>query len=1325
MRMRKGIRKIVSLVTAGIMAVSLLTVGGHNGVSEAAETMTYDSTSAVNFSTVFGRAVDYGVLADTYTQLKHTETNFAVKTYHKDIAENDDPDLCGEESLSFIIGAVTGTGNGLRFAKTYCDKEGTLYNMIFNIETTQEVKTQYENSSLLIDGDARGRATVEWKVASQTAINNNITQMIGKIQSSSKELWEKTATINIKTYETDNHITDWNHYNLDINKPEYKNAVVYVSVPTDSVFFKSMDITESINIIKDPSTIVVFNVQGEDIKLNKFGVTVDGTKVTSETNNGQSTAHNDDVDEYICQKVIWNFREAKKVTLDTVAGAFLVPDDNAVVTNKGGASCGWIATGGMVNGDAEWHYIYKNRSKHLNTDKNGQMHFAIFKRFTDSFENGFAEQKLKNVTSILIQPEEYTLEFYEADSNYNTTGSPTLVKNDDDSKITFPVLTFTDKGSGTYYYVIKEANANKVKDGIKNADGEIDIKLDVTVTDGIYGYKITSYQYLTQADKATNKSYKDNNEVELSGVEFSLGGFYNLVTNEANTDGSLKVIKNVAIMGAEPKSTYRIAVKNSAGKYVTSRTNDKAYSDTPVYFEVGVGTAKAITFSNLPAGNYQVEEDTDSANIPTYKLTSVTGVGEDVVVTAGTTPAEKVITNTYTKITPAKIKVKKVTNETGAPALAGATFVVSKDGKKVDEWTTVKSGTGIEHEITFDEPGTYVIHESVTPDGYVKADDVTINVELSGTTLVAKKDGSNITSTINIVNDKTIPDNIGSITINKSIVGDIDESKVTAGAKFTVTRTYTKDGAEKTEYLNPDGTFTATAAAIPLSSFDKIAGVYTKSFTKLEIAKNVNYTYKIEETGYEVTGYTATVKYPAGQSATLNTASVSKIFTVTDTYTENAKKGNLVLVKTIKGELTKEEKEGKLSFTVTGPGYEKTFHISDDPSKEGEALIPSGDTYKLTLNGLPVGTYTVKETTEAIDGKKVEVKYSIGVGTALAAGDTATVAVTNGTTKTVNFENNYTKEEPKESTGKGIIVIRKFFGGEALTKEQKDKITFTIAKDGKEVKTVTFKEALGVGDITVADLEVGDYTVTETQHDVTGLKAATVYKVVVPGKDDAEGTGAAATVAVGKDAISRVEFTNTYTKEEATTTQQVTTEVTTEATTAATTEATTQATTAATTESVSGTKKSTSKKATTEDDEDKGDGNLIITIYDEKTGDVVPGAKITVTSPSGKETKYTTNDDGQVTLKNIAAGEYKVTVTDVPEGYTVTENAEVSIQVVKNKTTKAQVRIDKDGEVSVSSKTTKSATKTGDTVPVVPIATAFIIAVLGLIILMFKRRENA
>ncbi|MBR1597379.1 MAG: carboxypeptidase regulatory-like domain-containing protein, partial [Lachnospiraceae bacterium] len=132
-----------------------------------------------------------------------------------------------------------------------------------------------------------------------------------------------------------------------------------------------------------------------------------------------------------------------------------------------------------------------------------------------------------------------------------------------------------------------------------------------------------------------------------------------------------------------------------------------------------------------------------------------------------------------------------------------------------------------------------------------------------------------------------------------------------------------------------------------------------------------------------------------------------------------------------------------------------------------------------------------------------------------------------------------------------------------------------------------------------------------------------------------------------------------------------------------------------------------------------------ITIYDEKTGDVVPGAKITVTSPSGKETKYTTNDDGQVTLKNIAAGEYKVTVTDVPEGYTVTENAEVSIQVVKNKTTKAQVRIDKDGEVSVSSKTTKSATKTGDTVPVVPIAAAFIIAVLGLVILMFKRRENA
>ena len=131
----------------------------------------------------------------------------------------------------------------------------------------------------------------------------------------------------------------------------------------------------------------------------------------------------------------------------------------------------------------------------------------------------------------------------------------------------------------------------------------------------------------------------------------------------------------------------------------------------------------------------------------------------------------------------------------------------------------------------------------------------------------------------------------------------------------------------------------------------------------------------------------------------------------------------------------------------------------------------------------------------------------------------------------------------------------------------------------------------------------------------------------------------------------------------------------------------------------------------------------MITIFDEKTGSVVPGAKIVVTKPNGNTSKYTTNNVGQVSIKKAAVGDYTVTVTEVPKGYTVTKNAEVDVEVVKNKTTVAEVRIDKEGEVSVTAKTTQSTTKTGDSVPVIPLAAAFLLAVVGLIVLFVKRQE--
>ena len=182
MRMRKGFRRVISLAAAGIMAVSLFTVSGTINTGKAANKLDYDAVSTVNYSTMLGRAVDYGILAKEYEQANHTETNFAVKTFTKYTDINNDPDLAGDQPLSFIIGEVVG-GNKIRFGKTYTPDGGSQQPMKFNIETTQAVK----DMGCTVDSGAP--AEIVWKISSQESINKNVDSMINNIQENSNSLY--------------------------------------------------------------------------------------------------------------------------------------------------------------------------------------------------------------------------------------------------------------------------------------------------------------------------------------------------------------------------------------------------------------------------------------------------------------------------------------------------------------------------------------------------------------------------------------------------------------------------------------------------------------------------------------------------------------------------------------------------------------------------------------------------------------------------------------------------------------------------------------------------------------------------------------------------------------------------------------------------------------------------------------------------------------------------------------------------------------------------------------------------------------------------------
>ena len=83
-------KRVTSAVVAGAVVLGTLAVspnlfsGKDSSVVRAAEVPTVmDSSSAVNYSTILGRGVDYGIVAENFQQRDHMESTFAVINFSK------------------------------------------------------------------------------------------------------------------------------------------------------------------------------------------------------------------------------------------------------------------------------------------------------------------------------------------------------------------------------------------------------------------------------------------------------------------------------------------------------------------------------------------------------------------------------------------------------------------------------------------------------------------------------------------------------------------------------------------------------------------------------------------------------------------------------------------------------------------------------------------------------------------------------------------------------------------------------------------------------------------------------------------------------------------------------------------------------------------------------------------------------------------------------------------------------------------------------------------------------------------------------------------
>lgn len=322
-------KKIFSGITAALMIAS----------SFPATTVSAEKTQQ-NYENVLGKAYDYGIIANEYDQRNHTQTNFAVNTFDSDNVI--EADLSGEGHVPFIAGTIT---KQLRFGNhTYGDQE-----------TTYDVMTS-DPDKVTSDNKEKGKInTIEKTVDEISATMNGF---LTKIKHSSEELKNHEADITID----DEMVTDQNHWTLDLTGYD-NNSTVYVNVPNSATkFMQLLRTTSALNVAKNDGTTVVFNLESSNFTIGKYKVTVDGetTETTPDTSEGTL---NQNLDKKIIRKIIWNAYNANSLNLDTTAGLFLAPKDNAVVTVLG-TSSGWIATAGKAtNTNGEWHFAFHGRSE--------------------------------------------------------------------------------------------------------------------------------------------------------------------------------------------------------------------------------------------------------------------------------------------------------------------------------------------------------------------------------------------------------------------------------------------------------------------------------------------------------------------------------------------------------------------------------------------------------------------------------------------------------------------------------------------------------------------------------------------------------------------------------------------------------------------------------------------------------------------------------------------------------------------------------------------------------------------------------------------------
>ena len=425
-------------------------------------------------------------------------------------------------------------------------------------------------------------------------------------------------------------------------------------------------------------------------------------------------------------------------------------------------------------------------------------------------------------------------------------------------------------------------------------------------------------------------------------------------------------------------------------------------------------------------------------------------------------------------------------------------------------------------------------------------------------------------------------------------------------------------------------------------------------------------------------------------------------------------KGNLIVTKTISGPITENDKQN-LTFTITNASGDL---LGGKTYKLGDFTLQTDGSYTLTFNDIPTGDYKVVESLKDIDGTTCTVTYTIGDKTTT---DSATASVTDSGTATVAIKDVYTKNVYEVKISKVDATNKKEIAGAQLE-------LYAIDANGNQIAGGYDKKWTSTTSVqTFTDITAGDYAIRELVAPEGYEKVETLFKFRV----SFDANGKATVTSLGTD--------------------------------------------------LPGSYDSQTDLITFENDPIKVDtatGGMIVTVEEEGTKRRVPNATVEIEAPSGVKfpdgsTKLTltTDDNGQITgykdkdgktidlTTGLIPGDYKVTVTKVPDGYKVTTGKTDTVTVKPGEVTEHLALIgtgenttdkstDKSTETTTEKKPSdtpstevkqpdttttpnapgtpnkdKTVVDTGDRVNVVPVMIVMIISIIGIIFIISRKRK--